>query len=95
MASISTGLSNNRFLALQPIPQIRSLESGQQPDQRDRNPGFLDELDLGIERVVVVVIEPEDEAAQNHHPLLLNLADGREQVVVVAHVEILRLLHLL
>ena len=83
------------ILPLQPGPEIRSLECGQQPDQRHRNPGFLNEIDLGIERVVIVVIEPENEAAQNLHALPLDLAHSLEQVVVIAHVDVLRFLHLL
>src|SRR6266478_5644470 len=66
---------------LQPSPELRVGQRGQQPDHSQRDRTILNEVGHAIEDVVGIVIEPYDEAGHHLYAVALNLLDRFEQIV--------------
>ena len=70
-----TALAKQPPFTLQPSPELRVRQRGQQPDHRQRNRTILNEVGHAIEDVVGIVIEPYDEPGHHLYAVALNLLD--------------------
>ena len=88
----SDGDLQKTVFCLEAVIHVRSFQRGQQVDRRHGDAGFLNKIDLGIEHILVVTVQAQDESPLNLHSLLLDFAHRVEEEIIVSPADILRFL---
>src|SRR5436190_13834636 len=75
---------------LQAVEKRRLLDGEEDPRRRERDPGLAQELELVVEDPVVVGIEADDHAGDNHQVPRLHAADLVDERALAADIHLLR-----